>query len=90
MRRALTITALIAFAAAPSTAAVQAPDGKALFKEHCQQCHGESGTPPKALSLSVNWEAGGRLDVARARYLTFTISYRPGLLRVGRSATWPR
>lgn len=49
MTRVLTITALLVAAGTFSSAAAQAPDGKALFEEHCQRCHGEAGTPPKAM-----------------------------------------
>jgi mono/diheme cytochrome c family protein len=30
-------------------AAAQAPDGKALYTEFCQKCHGARGTPPKTM-----------------------------------------
>jgi len=32
--------------AAPSLAA-QAPDGQALYREHCKECHGAAGRPTK-------------------------------------------
>jgi mono/diheme cytochrome c family protein len=27
--------------------AAQAPDGAALYREHCKECHGAAGRPPK-------------------------------------------
>lgn len=35
--------ALLAFAARPARA--QAPDGQALYREHCRNCHGVTGHP---------------------------------------------
>jgi mono/diheme cytochrome c family protein len=32
-----------------SRVAAQAPDGKALYEEFCQKCHGARGTPPKTM-----------------------------------------
>lgn len=29
-----------------TTAAAQAPDGRALYDENCRKCHGVKGTPP--------------------------------------------
>jgi len=43
------ITVALAAAGARSSAVAQAPDGKALFEEHCMECHGVNGTPPKAM-----------------------------------------
>ena len=43
------IGALLAVSAALSTAAAQAPDGKALYNENCRKCHGVIGTPPKTM-----------------------------------------
>lgn len=45
MRRTLFCCALAALAiAAPAAAASEAPDGKALFRQHCSMCHLEGGT----------------------------------------------
>lgn len=30
-----------------SALAAQAPDGAALYREHCKECHGAAGRPPK-------------------------------------------
>lgn len=38
-----------ASAAAASRASAQAPDGKALYDEHCKKCHGVVGRPPKTM-----------------------------------------
>ena len=32
-----------------SRAAAQAPDGQALYRQHCRTCHGAKGTPPAAM-----------------------------------------
>lgn len=42
---ALGCAALLALAARPGAA--QASDGAALYREHCKECHGASGRPPK-------------------------------------------
>jgi len=34
-------------ACAGPTLAAQAPDGAALYREHCKECHGAAGRPPK-------------------------------------------
>jgi len=34
-------------ACATQTLAAQAPDGAALYREHCKECHGAAGRPPK-------------------------------------------
>ena len=34
-------------ACATRTLAAQAPDGAALYREHCKECHGSAGRPPK-------------------------------------------
>lgn len=38
--------AVLCVCAAPALAA-QAPDGQALYREHCKECHGAAGRPPK-------------------------------------------
>ena len=38
--------AVLLVCAAPVLAA-QAPDGAALYREHCKECHGAAGRPPK-------------------------------------------
>ena len=43
--RLLGCAALLACAA--PTLAAQAPDGQALYREHCKECHGAAGRPPK-------------------------------------------
>jgi mono/diheme cytochrome c family protein len=43
--RLLAGAALVACAA--STLAAQGPDGQALYREHCKECHGAAGRPPK-------------------------------------------
>ena len=43
------IGVLLAVSATLSTAAAQAPDGKALYNENCRKCHGVIGTPPKTM-----------------------------------------
>ncbi len=35
------------FACAAPTLAAQAPDGQALYREHCKECHGAAGRPTK-------------------------------------------
>jgi mono/diheme cytochrome c family protein len=45
----VTIGVLLAASASLSTAAAQAPDGKALYNENCRKCHGVIGTPPKTM-----------------------------------------
>jgi mono/diheme cytochrome c family protein len=47
--RSVTIALLLTSAAAASRAAAQAPDGKALYDEHCKKCHGVVGRPPKTM-----------------------------------------
>ena len=49
MTRVFTIALLLAAAGRLSSAGAQAPDGKALYLEHCQKCHGALGTPPQAM-----------------------------------------
>lgn len=34
-------------ACATRTLAAQGPDGAALYREHCKECHGVAGRPPK-------------------------------------------
>ncbi len=38
--------AVLLACAAPNLAA-QEPDGAALYREHCKECHGAAGRPPK-------------------------------------------
>lgn len=45
MTRLLGCAALFA-TVAPGLAA-QGPDGQALYREHCKECHGAAGRPPK-------------------------------------------
>jgi len=47
--RVLAIGLLLAAAGAFSGAAAQAPDGKALYDEHCKKCHGVLGNPPQTM-----------------------------------------
>ena len=49
MNRSLTLVLFLAAAGAASRAAAQAPDGKALYDEHCKKCHGVRGVPPKTM-----------------------------------------
>ena len=46
--RAILVFAALATALSTSAAA-QAPDGKALYDEFCKKCHGVRGTPPKTM-----------------------------------------
>lgn len=45
---AMTVAAVVF---APSTARAQtpAPDGAALYRQHCRSCHGARGTPPQRM-----------------------------------------
>ncbi|HEU5259902.1 MAG TPA: c-type cytochrome [Gemmatimonadales bacterium] len=43
--RLLGCAALVACVASPLAA--QEPDGGALYREHCKECHGAAGRPPK-------------------------------------------
>lgn len=47
MRAVLLFGALVTVFSA--RAAAQAPDGKALYLEHCKKCHGVLGVPPKTM-----------------------------------------
>lgn len=38
--------AVLCICVAPALAA-QEPDGQALYREHCKECHGAAGRPPK-------------------------------------------
>jgi len=40
---------LIGLFVTASTAAAQAPDGKALYEKSCRMCHGPQGVPPEAM-----------------------------------------
>src|SRR5436309_7924521 len=39
--------AAVVLASAAPTLAAQAPDGAALYREHCKECHGAAGRPTK-------------------------------------------
>ncbi len=39
--------AAVVLASAGRTLAAQAPDGAALYREHCKECHGAAGRPTK-------------------------------------------
>ncbi|HXF95035.1 MAG TPA: cytochrome c [Gemmatimonadales bacterium] len=44
------LTAISLLVAAPAPPAVaQAPDGAALYQQHCRACHGPTGAPPERL-----------------------------------------
>jgi mono/diheme cytochrome c family protein len=47
MRRlaATLVVAGLALTAGVRSAAAQAPDGQALYQQHCRKCHGATGTP---------------------------------------------
>jgi len=47
--RSMLIAIAFTSAAAAGRAAAQAPDGKALYDEHCKKCHGVVGRPPKTM-----------------------------------------
>ena len=42
---ALVTAVLLAVGPGASRAAVQQPDGAALYRQHCRSCHGAAGTP---------------------------------------------
>ena len=41
------VAAALVAAAFTRSLAAQAPDGQALFREHCKSCHGINGVPPE-------------------------------------------
>ena len=47
--RPMMIAVALTGALAATRAAAQAPDGKALYDEHCKKCHGVVGRPPKTM-----------------------------------------
>ena len=49
MNRWLALAMFLAAGGAASRAAAQAPDGKALYDEHCRKCHCVRGIPPKTM-----------------------------------------
>ena len=46
---ALTAGVIISLAAGTRVAAAQAPDGVALYRQHCRTCHGARGTPTQRM-----------------------------------------
>lgn len=46
MRTVLVLGVAAGLALCASPGAAQAPDGQALYQQHCRTCHGLTGTPP--------------------------------------------
>jgi cytochrome c553 len=52
-------------ASATATATAQMVDGKPLYEEHCRECHGMRGTPPK--DMQVKYETIATFNAAFIR-----------------------
>ena len=43
------VATILALALGASSTAAQAPDGAALYQQHCRMCHGAKGVPPQRM-----------------------------------------